>query len=120
MKGIIGLEQHRISCIIGVEPHERMLERDIYVDLKVRSCFAQCSTTDHLDDTIDYERLAQICSELASTKKYHLLETFAYDVMQTLIKEFAIEWAWIKIWKPRAFHSVDYTYVELEHKQGAV
>lgn len=116
MKGIIGIEQHRISCIIGVEPHERNQEREIFVDVKVRSCFAQCAASDHIDDTIDYEKLAKICSHLACSKQYRLLETFAYDVMQILINEFKVEWAWIKIWKPRALHSVDYTYVELEHR----
>lgn len=118
MKGIIGLEQYRISCIIGVEPNERIAEQEIYVDLKVRNCFALCASTDHIKDTIDYELLAEVCSNLAKSKKYKLLETFAYDVMQKLIHEFHVEWAWIKIWKPKALCSVDYTYVELEHTRG--
>lgn len=117
MKGIIGLEQYRISCIIGAYPEERAREQEIVVDLKVRSCFAKCAKTDHIDDTIDYEKLARLCSELAINKQYKLLESFAYDVLDILIKEFQVEWAWIKIWKPKAFQSVDYTYVELE--QGA-
>lgn len=120
MKGIIGLERHRISCIIGVEDRERVIPQDIYVDLKVLSSFARCAATDHIADTIDYEYLANMCTRLACEKQYKLIETFAYDVIQALIREFNIEWAWIKIWKPRAILSAEYTYVELEHKLGAV
>lgn len=113
-RGMIGFEQHKIHCIIGTLPHERSQTQDIYVDLQVEADFSKCAATDDLKDTVNYETLASICTSLAESKQYQLLETFAWDVLQALFSQFEIQWAKIKVKKPQALPSVKHTMIELQ------
>lgn len=115
MIGIIGFENHKINCIIGVNDHERYHEQDIYVDLKVAVDFAKCAASDALGDTLDYTFVAKLCTEMAQKGKYHLLETYAYEIIQKLIKSFGVQGAWIRVKKLHAIESAQLTLVELKH-----
>lgn len=116
-KAFIGVAHHRISCIIGVLPHERTQEQDIYVDIKVRTSFLSCIQSDHIQDTINYVDLAQWATELAQERKYALLETFAHEFLDRALADKRIEWGWIRIKKPSALVSAEYTFVELERSR---
>lgn len=112
--GIIGFENYKIDCIIGVHEEERAALQTIYIDLKVQHDFTMAAKSDDFKKTICYEKLANLCKNLACTKKYHLLETYAYDLITTLTNEYKIKWAYVKIKKPSAILSADYAIVELE------
>jgi dihydroneopterin aldolase len=114
MKGLIGFDRFEIHCIIGVEPEERNRRQTIYVDMRVEADFANCVTSDHIHDTVNYVDLANICSRLAVTRHYRLLETYVYEVLNTIMNQFNISWAWIRVKKPDALKSAEYTLVEFE------
>lgn len=122
MHGIIGFEHHQIDCIIGVDEHERLLEQEIYVDVKVEYNFSRCVLTDQICDTIDYTLLAKTVTDLARKRKYKLLESLAYEAVQLLINHFQLSWAWIRIKKPKGLSTAHYTVVEFSQgaKQGAL
>lgn len=113
MEGLIGFHQLKVRCTIGVHPHEHQQEQEIFVDLKVKTDFGRCAQSDVLSDTIDYASLAAICTQLAQSKHYQLLETYAWDVLHTIFTLFPITWAWVGIQKPAALSSC-IPYVELE------
>lgn len=114
MPGLIGFEHLPIKCIIGVYPEERLKEQEIFVDLKVEANFGPCALSDQINHTVNYAMLAKLCTEMAQTSQYQLLETYASHVLQKLIDEFAINWAWIKVKKPMAASSSYYMTVELK------
>lgn len=113
MKGIIGFEHYRISCVIGVYAEERKREQEIYVDLKVEYDFSKCVQTDRVEDTLDYVKLADMCQGLAKKGHYQLLEKFASDVLKNVLNESGVSKAWIKVKKPGGLLQADYTTVEL-------
>jgi 7,8-dihydroneopterin aldolase/epimerase/oxygenase len=86
MNGIIGLTEHRISCIIGDLPEERLQEQEIVVDIELSIPFEKVARTDHLQDTIDYRLIARHLDTLAITKKYKLIETFATEAIHSLFE----------------------------------
>ena len=114
MKGIIGFEDYAIECIIGVFPEERCNEQKIFVDVKVEVDIAKGIESDHLKDVYDYVQLAKLCTKMAQTKKYALIETFAYELIQTFENDPDIHWAWVKIKKPQALSLAKHTFIELE------
>jgi len=114
VKGYIGFEHHKIECVVGVYPHEHKEKQLLYVDLQVESDFTACSLSDDVKDTVNYELLAALCTELAVTKQYRLLETFAVDVLNAIFFKFDVSWAWIRIKKPLGLPSATYSIVELE------
>lgn len=120
MLGIIGIEHHRVQCVIGIYAIERAQSQEIFIDLKVESEFSKCVKTDSVEDTISYVDLAAICTQLAHEKQYQLLETYASDVLKTLLDRFKINWAWIKIKKPAAIPTAMHGYVELYAKSPKI
>jgi dihydroneopterin aldolase len=114
IQGTIGFADHKINCIIGMLPEERTKDQEIAVDLKVKTPFKNCISTDELKDTIDYVALANLCTEIAQQGKYKLIESFAYAVIQKIIAEFDVAWAWVKVRKKSALPSASFATVELE------
>ncbi|WP_068470367.1 dihydroneopterin aldolase [Candidatus Protochlamydia phocaeensis] len=116
-RAIVGFEHHHIRCIIGILPHERVQEQDLYIDAKVETNFAACRLTDRVGDTLDYVRLTEICTEIAQNKKYGLLETLISDILDQFMQNDRIKWAWVRIKKPAALPSANYAFVELERRR---
>ncbi|MBA2726939.1 MAG: dihydroneopterin aldolase [Parachlamydiaceae bacterium] len=114
MKGYIGIDRHKIDCIIGVHPLERQNLQSIYVDLMVETDFSKCSLSDDVEDTVNYELLADLCTEIAKCRQFRLLETFAVEALHEIFRRFDVSKASICIRKPKALASVDYTIVQLE------
>lgn len=114
---LIGIQRHRLSCIIGILPEERVCEQNIFVDLKIEIHDAGSRGSDQIQETVDYVLLAQLCTELAQQKSYFLLETFALDILDQCIQRFKAVKAWVRIQKPSAIPTADCAYVEFERNQ---
>jgi|GEM_PF-1459550 len=112
--GIIGFDHFKIHCIIGNNQEERLLPQDIYVDLRVEQDFSLPAKNDSLDETICYELLSNVCKNLCLTKKFRILETFAFELVEILINKYKLKWVFVKIKKPSAIADADYCIVELE------
>lgn len=117
MQGIIGFEHLKIFCIIGVKPEERLQQQEIFVDLKVESDFSRCTVSGNLQQTVDYVKLAEVCTSLAQKGSYHLLENFAHHALKKLLDDFPISWAWIRVKKPNAVANAQFTFVELKRSK---
>lgn len=113
MWGLVGFDHYKIDCIIGVNPEERVKSQTLFIDLLVKVDFSLPAANDSLNETICYEGLSQICHTLAK-KEYQLLETFAYEIIDTLINHCKIKWAFVRIKKPLAIKGANYAVVELE------
>lgn len=113
---IIGFENYRISCLIGIEPHERINEQEISIDVKVEIDCSRVIRTESIQDTIDYMLLAQVCKEIALQGCYLLLETYVSAVLEEIINRFDLHWAWMRVKKPCALPGADYAYVEMRRE----
>ncbi len=111
--GKIGFDHYKIDCIIGVHEEERKNNQTIYLDLRVEYDFSKAASDDDFQKTICYEVLGNLCKEL-SLKGYRLLETFAFELIQTLMNQYKIKWAFVRIKKPNALPLANYAVVELE------
>jgi dihydroneopterin aldolase len=112
--GIIGFHQHQINCIVGILPDERIIERLLWVDLKVKIDFSRCLRSGSIDNTVDYSQLASFCTNLSRDKCYGLIEAFAADIITGCFEQFLAEWAWVCIKKPSAIPTAAYAFVEME------
>ena len=114
MLGTIGFKRYRVRCIIGTLAHERELEQDLVIDLKVETDFSRVSASGSLEDTVNYVSLSRVCKELAQKGKYLVLEKYASDVIEKLFELFPLTSAWISIQKPMAIPDADCALVELK------
>lgn len=117
MLGKIGFSGLRISCIIGIEPHERNQEQEILIDFKIEVDFSNVVMTDNINDTVSYVSLAQLCKDLAQKGKYLLIEKYASDVVEKVFALFPVKSAWILVKKPLAISNADCAFVELKREK---
>lgn len=83
------------------------------LDIVLKTDMSKCTRTDAISDTVDYERVGNACRLLAEKKEFKLLETFAFEALETIFEQFpAVLWAKIRVKKRVPF--ARYSAVELE------
>ena len=117
MLGHIGFEQLLVRCIVGTEPHERKSEQDLLFDVSVEADITKAMQSDHLEDTIDYVSLAEICRHTSCEGKYYLVEKLAADVLRKIIDVPGVVSARIRVRKPSALPDAACAVVELEERR---
>ncbi len=116
-QGIIGIENLKIDCIIGIKPEERSREQEIYIDMKVETDISRCVATDAVTDTVDYVHLSELCKSIAKRGKFRLLEAYAHAVLERVFRDYPVSWAWICVKKPMQLPWAKYTTVELQRRK---
>lgn len=84
--GVLRIEDLKVRCIVGVYTHERKVEQDLYVDVRLEFDFTEAARTDQIGHTLDYTRLAALLEEWMRREKFQLIETLAERAC-TLITE---------------------------------
>lgn len=109
---IIGINNLKITCIIGILPHEREEEQDLLVDIAIE---VKKDPLDTIQSTYDYRSFKKICQKIAK-EKLNLIETFAERLLQELLKSPIVLHAKCTIKKKSAEPEADYSYVTLERR----
>lgn len=84
----IGLEGVKFNAAIGWYPEERIFKNNFIVDLSV-TFIVETSLTSDLNNSIDYMKIYTICAS-AFEKESLLIETVAQDIIDEIIKAFAV------------------------------
>ena len=113
----IGVLEHRVNCIIGVNPEERVNTQDILIDIEVQYDISKAAASDNVVDTFSYVDLRDLATELATTRKYQLLETFCVEFIDRVEKDYiskGVLSCFIQIKKPEVMKTTKYPYVALK------
>lgn len=113
MIGTIGIYELNVHCIIGIYPHERTKEQDLFLDISLSYDFKQASLSENVKDTIDYANLAEHITNLGVNNKYQLIETYAEEAATLVLSKFGATSVTIKIKKPGAVKNAAYPFVEI-------
>ena len=82
----LSIQDLKVSCIVGVHPHERKREQNLFIDVDLWFDFSKAETTDHLSDTIDYTVVAEDLTTFIRKEKFQLLETLAHRGCERLLR----------------------------------
>ncbi len=105
----ISLVDLEITCIIGVNPQERIQEQNLFLDINLYVDFGDSTFSDDINKTIDYTKIAEIATQLASSKKYQLIESFCHDLNNLFLDTFKIiQQSNITVKKPNALPKAKY------------
>ena len=105
----ISLVDLEITCIIGIHPHERVKEQNLFLDINLEVDFGDSTFADDINETIDYTIIAEMATQLAITKKYNLIESFCKDLNNLFIETFqVIQQTRITVKKPNALPKAKY------------
>jgi dihydroneopterin aldolase len=88
------------SC--GVTAGERETPQPMAADLELGFDMAPAAATDDLGRTVDYTRVTDRVLALAQSERFHLLETMAERLAQTILAEFPVAEVtlWVRKLKP--------------------
>ena len=118
MIGSIGLEGLQIHCIVGIHPHERVTEQDLFVDISVACDFAAAAEADRVEHTIDYDRISNELTALAVTRQYQLIETFAEESAALLFTLFpSVRGVEMTVRKPAAVPAAACSFVHVQRER---
>jgi dihydroneopterin aldolase len=92
---LYGLE---IAGAHGVEDEERRNPQPFLYDIWLE--VADAATSDRLDDTVDYRKVADCIRELSDGRQFQLLEAMASAVAEALVERFQVESARVRVRKP--------------------
>ncbi|KAL9647652.1 hypothetical protein ABK040_015142 [Willaertia magna] len=116
---VVGVKSILINCIIGVNPEEQINPQDIIVDTSIEYDITKAALSDNIEDAISYVDLRDIATQLATTRKYKLLETFAVEFINQVeekYKPLGVKSCYIKIKKPQVMKTTKYPFVELKRE----
>ena len=103
---IVDLE---ITCIIGILPNERVKEQTLLLNINLDVDIGDSTFADDINETIDYTIIAEMATQLATTKKYNLIESFCKDLNNLFLETFqAIQQTRITVKKPNALSNAKY------------
>ncbi len=119
--GIIRLHNAVFYAYHGVLSDEQNLGGKFEVDVDLHCDLGRGATSDHLTDTVNYERVYDCIRTIVLEKKHLLLESLANTIGQGILKNFPkVLSVTVKVRKPGApVHGViDYVEVELTVTRG--
>jgi dihydroneopterin aldolase len=116
MIGRIGLEGLKVDCKIGVYPEERVQERQLVVEIVVEADLSDAIESDSVEDTVNYQEVADLLTAHVRGREFHLLERLASEWLDLLFSRLDISWGWIRVKKcqPILDLTADLAFVELE------
>ncbi len=120
MLGTVFVENLRIECIIGVHEAERQRLQPLHLRVELDTDIAAAATSDEIRHALDYSAVANLLRELAQSRGYRLIETFASEALQQVMKHFPCERVAIEIRKPNAIPDADAAGIRLERRRSEI
>ncbi|HJN37645.1 MAG TPA: dihydroneopterin aldolase [Gammaproteobacteria bacterium] len=98
----ISINQLQVDCIIGVLPEERIQPQPLLISLDIETDFSSAVQHDDIANTLDYNLLSTIISNMAIKGKFHLIETLAENIAQYILSLPKVFKTKITLQKPQA------------------
>lgn len=103
---IIFIHDLQVKTLIGVHPHERRAQRVLLLDVELGADLRPAAASDALDDTLNYQAVAQRILEFAAEREDRLVETLGMAIADLLQREFDPPWLRLTVRKPGALAAV--------------
>jgi dihydroneopterin aldolase len=117
--GILRIEDLKVRCIVGVYTHERKVEQDLFVDVRLELDFEAAAGSDQIGHTLDYTRLAAMLEEWMQREKFQLIETLAERACVLITEAFPeVRQCRVTIKKPGALAAARFASVTAEKAGG--
>ncbi len=92
----------KISCIIGIFEWERKRKQDVLIDLKFPCDIRRAAQRDHIQETVDYKKIAKATIAFVEKSKFQLIETLAERLAAFLLENFRLSEIELNVSKPGA------------------
>jgi dihydroneopterin aldolase len=109
----------RLPTTIGVYRWEATLPQTIRLDLEIGMPSAKPFTSGEFADALDYAAIVKRIKAFAVDHRYPLLERFAEELAQVVLKEFGVPWIKLRVAKLSALPGVKEIGIAIERRSDA-
>ncbi len=117
---IIYINDLRIETIIGIYGWERKTRQTVVLDIEMGTDIRKASTTENVEDTLNYKSVAERLFEFVEASEFELIETLAEQISDILLNEFKVPWLRLKLNKQGALKGVRDVGVIIERGQKEI
>jgi len=112
----IFLSQLSVECIVGIWDWERRVKQTVILDVEMAADIRKAAATDHIDDTIDYKRVAKRLLTFVGESQFQLVETLAEQIAKVIVTEFGVSWVKVRLNKRGAIRGARDVGIEIERR----
>jgi dihydroneopterin aldolase len=98
----IFLRDMRVQTVIGIWEWERKIRQTVSIDLEMGADIRRAAESDHIDDTLNYKKVAKRVQSFVSDASFQLVETMAEKIAAIVLDEFDVPWVRVSVNKPGA------------------
>ena len=105
-----------VECIVGIWEWERRVKQTVIIDLEMATDIRRAAASDHIDDTIDYKRVAKRLLAYVGESQFNLVETLAENIARVVLTEFKVDWVKVRLNKQGAIRGARDVGIEIERR----
>ena len=109
----------RVPTTIGVYRWEATLPQTIRLDLEIGMPSDKPFTSGEFADALDYAAIVKRIKTFAVDHRYPLLERFAEELAQVVLREFGVPWIKLRVAKLSALPGVKEIGIAIERRRDA-
>jgi len=114
----IFLSSLTIECIVGIWEWERRVKQTVIVDLEMATDIRRAAASDHIEDTIDYKKVAKRLLAFVGESQFNLVETLAENIARVVVTEFGVPWVKVRLNKQGAIRGARDVGIEIERRSA--
>ena len=105
-----------VECIVGIWEWERRVKQTVIIDLEIATDIRRAAASDHIDDTIDYKKVAKRLLAFVGESQFNLVETLAEQIARVVVTEFGVSWVKVRLNKQGAIRGARDVGIEIERR----
>ncbi len=86
--GCIRLKNLILFPRLGITAWEKEGVQKVAVDLELHADLTEAAQSDRIEMAVNYEEVCRVVQEVSSSRKFHLIESLAHEILTALIERF--------------------------------
>ncbi|MBM3287675.1 MAG: dihydroneopterin aldolase [Candidatus Eisenbacteria bacterium] len=111
---VIRLHDVTVFPRLGVAEIEKEWVQKVTLDVELHLDLSPAVSSDDVARTVDYEKIYGRIREVAHSRKYHLIESLAGEIAETILSEFSVGRTVVRVRKTNLPFDANLSCVEVE------
>ncbi|HEY6644031.1 dihydroneopterin aldolase [Povalibacter sp.] len=105
-----------VECIVGIWEWERRVKQTVVIDIEMAADIRKAATSDRIEDTIDYKKVAKRLIAFVGESQFQLVERLTEEIAKVVITEFGVQWVRVHLNKRGAIRGARDVGIEIERR----
>jgi len=112
----IFLSSLSVECIVGIWEWERRVKQTVIIDIEMAADIRKAAASDHIEDTIDYKKVAKALLSFVGESQFQLVETLTERIAELIVTRFGVSWVKVRLNKQGAIRGARDVGIQIERR----